>query len=193
TIADLLTGLQRPQRGSVTVDGRALDDSFVAAWRTEIGYVSQETFIFDDTVRGNLLWANPAASQEDITGALRLAKADFVVQLESGLETVLGERGARLSGGERQRLALARALLRRPQLLVLDEPTSSLDVENERHILDALERLRGQVTTVLITHRLSAVRRADVVYVLENGRLVESGPWKAVRSLRLQEDLAKSG
>jgi len=178
TIADLLTGLQRPQRGSVTVDGRALDDSLVAAWRQEIGYVSQETFIFDDTVRGNLLWANPAASPEDIAAALRLAKAEFVFQLENGLETVLGERGARLSGGERQRLALARALLRRPQLLVLDEPTSSLDVENERHILDALERLRGQVTTVLITHRLSAVRRADVVYVLESGRLVESGPWK---------------
>lgn len=180
TVADLLTGLQRPQSGHVAVDGRILDDSLISAWREEIGYVSQETFIFDDTVRGNLLWAKPGASVDDIAAALRMAKAEFVFNLEQGLDTVLGERGVRLSGGERQRLALARALLRRPQLLVLDEPTSSLDVENERHILDALERMRGQVTTLLITHRLSAVRRADVIHVLEGGRLVESGPWKVL-------------
>jgi ATP-binding cassette subfamily C protein len=178
TVADIITGLQRPQSGHLTIDGRILDDSLIASWRKEIGYVSQDTFIFHDTVRANLIWANPSASESDIAEALQMAKADFVFGLEKGLETVLGDRGVRLSGGERQRLALARALLRRPQLLVLDEPTSALDVENERHILDAITRLKGKVTTLLITHRLSAVRRADHVYVMELGRLVESGSWE---------------
>ena len=180
TVADLVTGLQRPQRGHVTIDGRLLDDSLIASWRREIGYVSQDTFVFHDTVRANLLWANPSATGQDITDALQMAKAEFIFDLEDGLETVLGDRGVRLSGGERQRLALARALLRHPQLLVLDEPTSALDPENERHILDAILRLRGKVTTLLITHRLSAVRRADAVHVMENGRVVESGSWEVL-------------
>jgi ATP-binding cassette, subfamily C, bacterial len=178
TVADIVTGLQRPQRGHLSIDGRILDDSLIASWRKEIGYVSQDTFVFHDTVRANLLWANPAATDADLAAALQMAKADFVYSLEAGLETVLGDRGVLVSGGERQRLALARALLRRPQLLVLDEPTSALDVENERYILDAILRLRGQVTTLLITHRLSAVRRADRIYLMEQGRLVESGSWE---------------
>jgi ATP-binding cassette, subfamily C, bacterial len=180
TVADIVTGLQRPQIGHVTIDGRVLDDSLIASWRKEIGYVSQDTFIFHDTVRANLLWASPTASDQDIAEAIQMAQADFVFRLENGLDTVLGDRGVRLSGGERQRLALARALLRRPQLLVLDEPTSALDVENERHILDAILRLKGRVTTLLITHRLSAVRRADAVYVIENSHLVESGSWETL-------------
>ena len=101
----------------------------------------------------------------------------FVADLPDGLETVLGDRGVRLSGGERQRLALARALLREPSLLILDEATSSLDSENERRILDAIERLRGRTTILLITHRIAAVRGADVIHVVESGRLVESGSW----------------
>jgi ATP-binding cassette, subfamily C, bacterial len=180
TVADIITALQRPQQGSVVIDGRILDDSRIVSWRREIGYVSQDTFVFHDTVRANLLWANPSAGEDDIVAALKMAQAEFVFTLEHGLETVLGDRGVRLSGGERQRLALARALIRKPQLLVLDEPSSALDVENERHILDAIQRLRGKVTTLLITHRLAAVRRADEVYVLENGRLVESGSWEAL-------------
>ena len=180
TVADIVTGLQRPQKGAVVIDGRILDDSRIVSWRKEIGYVSQDTFVFHDTVRANLLWANPSASEDDIVAALKMAQAEFVFDLEHGLETVLGDRGVRLSGGERQRLALARALIRRPQLLVLDEPSSALDVENERQIFDAIERIRGTVTTLLITHRLSAVRRADQVCVLEGGRLVESGSWDAL-------------
>jgi ATP-binding cassette subfamily C protein len=182
TIADILTGLQRPQEGRVSIDGRTLEDSMVAAWKRQLGYVSQETFVFHDTVRANLSWANPDATEQDIADALRAARAEFLFDLEHGLETVLGDRGVRLSGGERQRLALARALLRRPQLLVMDEATSALDLENETGILDAIERLRGKVTTLLITHRLSAVRRADHIYVVEGGRIVESGSWDALTS-----------
>lgn len=182
TIADILTGLQRPEEGRVLIDGRTLEDSMIAAWKRQLGYVSQETFVFHDTVRANLSWANPEATEHDMAEALRAARAEFVFDLENGLETVLGDRGVRLSGGERQRLALARALLRRPQLLVMDEATSALDLENETGILDAIERLRGKVTTLLITHRLSAVRRADHIYVVEGGRVVESGSWDALTS-----------
>jgi ATP-binding cassette, subfamily C, bacterial len=182
TIADILTGLQRPQQGRVSIDGRTLEDSMIAAWKRQLGYVSQDTFVFHDTVRANLSWANPDATERDIAEALQAARAEFLFDLEHGLDTVLGDRGVRLSGGERQRLALARALLRRPQLLVMDEATSALDLENETGILDAIERLRGKVTTLLITHRLSAVRRADHIYVVEGGRIVESGSWDALTS-----------
>jgi ATP-binding cassette subfamily C protein len=182
TIADILTGLLRPQEGRVSIDGTTLEDSMIAAWKRQLGYVSQDTFVFHDTVRANLSWANPRASEHDMAEALGAARAEFVFDLENGLDTVLGDRGVRLSGGERQRLALARALLRRPQLLVMDEATSALDLENETGILDAIERLRGKVTTLLITHRLSAVRRADHIYVVEGGRIVESGSWDALTS-----------
>jgi len=128
-----------------------------------------------------MLWGYPRASAEDIQEALRLAAAsEFVSNLPEGVETVLGDRGVRLAGGERQRLALARALLRRPSLLILDEATSSLDSENERRIQDAIESLRGAMTILLITHRLSTIRRADVIHVLEHGQLVQSGDWKSL-------------
>jgi ATP-binding cassette subfamily C protein len=182
TLADLLTGLQRPQRGRVLVDDVALDDSMVLAWKRQVGYVDQDTFLFHDTVAANLRWAHPDATGQEIRDALDLAAADFVFALPDGLETILGDRGVRLSGGERQRLALARALLRKPRLLLLDEATSALDPENENRILDAIDRLRGRVTVVLITHRLSAVRRADAIHVLEGGRVVESGDWRALGS-----------
>lgn len=182
TVADLLIGLLRPQRGRIVIDEQELDDILVPVWKRQIGYVAQDTFIFHDTVRANLLWASPAATEDEIRGALQTAEAQFILDFPDGLDTMLGDRGLRLSGGERQRLALARALLRQPKLLILDEATSALDSENERRIFDALERLRGRVTTVLITHRLSAVRRADVIHVMENGRLVESGDWAALQA-----------
>ena len=178
TLADLVTGLLEPKTGQVIVDGVALTRERARAWRGRIGYVSQDTFLFNDTVRANLLWGNPGASEQDLWDALSsAAAAEFVSTLPDKLETVVGDRGVRLSGGERQRLALARALLRRPALLVLDEATSHLDSESERRIQQALERLHGTQAILVIAHRLTTIRSADVIYVLEGGRVVESGRW----------------
>jgi len=178
TIADLLLGLLVPTSGSVLVDDVVMTPAHAVRWRERIGYVGQDTFLFHDTIRANLLWARPGASDEELWLALASAAADrFVAALPDGLETVVGDRGVLLSGGERQRLALARALLRRPALLILDEATSALDSENERAIQEALQRLHGRLTVVMITHRLSAVRNADAVYVLDSGKVVESGRW----------------
>jgi ATP-binding cassette subfamily C protein len=177
TIADLLLGLLTPQSGSIIVDGQTLDEAHLQSWREQIGYVAQDTFLFNDTVRFNLDWAAPGASEADMRAALSSAAADFVTGLPDGLDTVIGERGIRLSGGERQRLSLARALLRRPRLLVLDEATSSLDAENEERILRAIHLLHGEMTIVIITHRLATIRGADVIHVLDSGHLTASGTW----------------
>jgi ATP-binding cassette, subfamily C, bacterial len=176
TVADLVMGLIVPGSGEVLVDETPLSAERMRGWRGQIGYVVQDTFLFHDTVRANLLWAYPDASDEEMHEALRLAAAeDFVFELPKGMETILGDRGVRLSGGERQRLALARALLRKPSLLILDEATSNLDSENEIRIQRAIEKLHGSMTILIITHRLFAIRSADVIHVLEQGRLVESG------------------
>jgi len=181
TLADLIMGLIAPQEGAVLIDDVPLDAERLHAWRECIGYVAQETFLFNDTVRANLLWAYPDATDDELHTALRLAAADdFVAQLPDGMETMLGDRGVRLSGGERQRLALARALLRKPSVLILDEATSNLDSENERRIQGAIEALHGGITIVAITHRLSTIRNADVIYVLENGRILETGDWASL-------------
>jgi len=177
TLADLLLGLLSPARGQVLVDEAPLTQDLLPAWREQIGYVPQDSFHFHDTVRANLLWARPDASEAELQEALEIAAAGFVARLPQGLDTVLGDRGVLLSGGERQRIALARALVRRPAMLILDEATSSLDSENERRVQDAIERLHGRLTIVVITHRLATVRRADAIHVLDAGRLVESGDW----------------
>ena len=174
TLADLMIGLIRPDRGQILVDGHPLEGHLVHAWRRSIAYVPQESILFHDTVRANLLWSRPDATEEDLWEALNLAAAvDFIPRLPQGLDTVVGDRGIRLSGGERQRLALARALLRSPTLLILDEATSQLDLENEKSIVEALEGLRGKMTIVFISHRLSAGRCADRLVTLDRGRIVQ--------------------
>ncbi len=179
TVADLLTGLLTPGAGEVLVDGAALSPARLASWKERIGHVGQDAFVFHDTVRANLLWARPQASEAEVRQALDLAAAgEFVSRLPRGLDTVLGDRGVLLSGGERQRLALARALLRRPALLILDEATSNLDSENELRIQQAIDGLRGDMTILVISHRLASVRRADVIHVLLGGRLAESGSYQ---------------
>ena len=178
TMADLLLGLVTPQEGAIVIDGETLTPARIRSWRDQVGYVTQDTFLFHDSVRANLLWAKPAASDDELWQALTLAAAaDFVARLPAGIESVVGDRGVLISGGERQRLSLARALLRQPRLLILDEATSSLDSENETRIQQAIDRLRQRMTIVVITHRLSAIRTADVIHVLAAGRLVESGTW----------------
>jgi len=202
TVADMVTGLIMPARGRILVDGTALSPERVRSWRSQIGYVAQDTFLFNDTVRANLLWARPEAKDQEIDRMLKLAAAEeFVSKLPEGLDTILGDRGVRLSGGERQRLALARALLREPSLLILDEATSALDSENEKRIQSAIEGLHGRVSILIITHRLSTVRKADVINVLEGGRLVESGDWDTLvgkeggrfSALARAQDIGKSG
>jgi ATP-binding cassette, subfamily C, bacterial len=181
TLADLILGLLNPIEGAIFIDDRPLRGEWVHHWRSSIGYVPQETFLFHDTVRSNLLWARPEATEEELRTAIGLAAAqDFVSALPQGLDTVLGDRGIRLSGGERQRIALARALLRKPALLLLDEATSSLDMENEQRIQDAIEGLHGELTMVIIAHRLSTIRRADSIVVLDRGRVVEAGAWETL-------------
>jgi len=176
TVADLVLGLLTPNEGRVLADGEPLDAARLAAWRNSIGYVPQEPFLFHDTIRANLLWARPDATENDLRAVLRAAAAEeFVTRLPQGMDTIVGDRGVRLSGGERQRLTLARALLRRPTLLVLDEATSSLDHENERLVQEAIAKLHGELTLVVIAHRLSTVQQADQVIVLAEGRVVETG------------------
>jgi ATP-binding cassette subfamily C protein len=176
TVADLGMGLIVPDRGRVLVDEVPLSPERMRSWRAQIGYVAQDTVLCHDMLRANLLWARPEVTDLEIWRALRSAAAEeFVSELPEGMETVVGDRGVRLSGGERQRLA--RALLREPSLLILDEATSALDSENEKRIQSAIEELHGRMTILVITHRLSTIRGADVIHVLERGRLVESGAW----------------
>ena len=177
TVADLAVGLLTPDMGRVLVDDVPLEGGRIVAWRRRIGYVNQDTFLFNDTIRENLLLVRPEASEHDLREALRSASASFVEALPDGLDTIVGDRGVRLCGGERQRIALARAILRRPALLVLDEATSALDPENERVIQEAIANMVGKQTLLVIAHRLASVREAHDIYVMEFGRVVESGGW----------------
>jgi ATP-binding cassette, subfamily C, bacterial len=173
TIADLAVGLLVPTSGRVLVDGAALAGELVPRWREEVAMVPQDVFLFHESIRANLLWAQPGASEGDLWRALALASAEALVRrLPDGLDTAVGDRGERLSGGERQRIALARALLREPALLVLDEATSSLDAGNETAILDALAMLHGSMTILVIAHQRSSLRDADQVITVADGRVV---------------------
>ncbi len=182
TLADVLMGLLSPDAGQVTIDGQALTGGQRRAWRHSVAYVPQEVFLFHDSIRNNLRWGWPAARDADLRQALERAAADFVFHLPQGLETLVGDGGVRLSGGERQRLALARALLKRPSLLILDEATSALDRENEARVRAAIEGLHGDLTLVVIGHRLATLDHADQVVVLAAGRVAAQGTWHAIRN-----------
>lgn len=181
TLVDLILGLLTPMAGVIRVDGTPLTGATQTAWRRAIAYVPQDAFLFPDSIRNNLTLLQPKADDDALWLALsQAAAADFVKALPHGLDTVVGERGATLSGGERQRLALARALLGQPQLLVLDEATSHLDNENEQRIQAALASLHGHMTILLVAHRLSTVRHADQIVVLEEGHVVQTGQWQSL-------------
>ncbi|MDO8432468.1 MAG: ABC transporter ATP-binding protein, partial [Candidatus Binatus sp.] len=181
TIADILTGLIAPDSGSVLLDGRPIGQSDLRGWSDQVGYVASDTFLFHASIRENLAWASAGAREVELWKALEdAAAASMVAGLARGLDTIIGDRGVMLSHGERQRLALARAFLRDPALLILDEATNNLDSENERTVLNAIARRRGELTVVLIAHRLATVRAADLIYVVENGTIVESGDWASL-------------
>ncbi|MGA7993068.1 MAG: ABC transporter ATP-binding protein [Thermoanaerobaculia bacterium] len=176
TLASLLPRFMDPTSGRVTVDGTDLRDVTLASLRAQIGLVTQEVVLFDESVRRNVAYGAPQATDARVRDALSAANAlAFVDALPDGLDTRVGEGGARLSGGQRQRLAIARALLKDPPILVLDEATSALDAESERAVQQALDRLMAGRTVLVIAHRLSTVRRADQLVVLEAGRVVERG------------------
>ena len=181
TVLDLVLGLHEPQAGTITVDGVDLRRIDLHEWRNQIGYVGQEVVLFDDTIAANIRWARPEATDAEVVEAARLAHAtQFIDSLPEGYSARVGDRGVRLSGGERQRLALARALIRRPSLLVLDEATSNLDALSERAIQDAIDALRSRMGILVIAHRLSTVRSADWIYVIEHGQVVQEGSWDSL-------------
>jgi ATP-binding cassette, subfamily B, bacterial MsbA len=162
--------------GVITIDGLDVRDVTLASLRSQIGIVTQETVLFDETIGANIAYGRPDATRTQIEAAARAAHADdFIRRLDNGYDTVIGERGQRLSGGQRQRLAIARAILRDSPILILDEATSSLDAESEALVQDALANLLLNRTSFVIAHRLSTVRRADVIVVVDRGRIVETG------------------
>ena len=175
TVTDLLLGFRIPDAGQVLVDGRPLQEFSLAGWRAMIGYVPQELVLFHDTVFANIALGDPAISEEDVRDALRAAGAlEFVESMPEGLHTPVGEKGAKVSGGQRQRIALARALVGRPRLLILDEVTSALDPETERAIVENIRALHGEATVIAITHRPAFVDIADRTYELADGRVVST-------------------
>jgi len=176
TIAGLAGSFLTPQSGKITVDGKDLCKATLESYRSQLGVVLQDDFLFDGTIEENILFGRPTARKEALQEAVMAAHVqEFAAQHEDKLETVIGERGVKLSGGQRQRVAIARALISDPRVLILDEATSNLDTESERYIQKSLEILLQGRTTLVIAHRLSTIRRADQILVIEGGRIVERG------------------
>ncbi len=183
TIASLLLRFWRVQGGNILIDGTDISDVRIEMLREAISYVGQEPFLFDGTIRENILVGRRAASSEEVIEAATAAGAhEFISALPDGYDSLVGELGSNLSGGQRQRIAIARAFVRDSKLLILDEPTSALDTETERRIQMSLQNLMRGRTTIMIAHRLSTIRDADRIVVLEAGRVVETGTHAALIS-----------
>jgi subfamily B ATP-binding cassette protein MsbA len=184
TLSDLIPRFYDPNKGEMLIDGVDAKRYTLKSLRAEIGLVSQHTFLFNDTIRTNIAYGGGSGDFDEIVAAAKAANAhDFITRLPNGYDTLVGELGVRLSGGERQRLAIARALLKNAPILILDEPTSNLDSEGERVVQDAIERLMVNRTTLMIAHRLSTVRRADRIFVIVSGEIVEAGTHEELLAL----------
>ena len=176
TLVSLIPRFYEIQEGSITIDGTNVMDIKQRSLRENIGIVQQNIFLFDTTIRENILYGNSLASDEELMDAARKANIyDFIDSLPDKFDTLVGERGVKLSGGQKQRISIARVFLKNPPILIFDEATSSLDSESEEHIQNAMEELSKDRTTIIIAHRLSTVRNADCIYVLKNGSIIESG------------------
>ncbi len=185
TIIGLISAFHKPGKGMVSVDGVDLSTARLSTFRTQIGVVLQESFLFDGTIAENIAFSRPGATQEEILTASRIARVDeFAEKFEEGYKTIVGERGVKLSGGQRQRVSIARAILADPRILILDEATSSLDSESEAMIQQGLSHLMQGRTTFVIAHRLSTIRRADQILVVEGGRIVERGTHEELYALK---------
>ncbi|QDZ40726.1 ABC transporter ATP-binding protein [Euhalothece natronophila Z-M001] len=181
SIADLLVGLYQPTSGVILVDGEDLNEYNMTSWRSRLGVVSQDTFIFNTTIGNNIRYGKPSATEEEVRKSAIAAQADqFIREFPQGYDTVVGERGYRLSGGQRQRIALARAILKEPEILILDEATSALDSHSEYLVQEALKEFQRDRTVLVIAHRLSTIVNADQIIVLENGEVMEQGSHEAL-------------
>jgi subfamily B ATP-binding cassette protein MsbA len=184
TIMGLIAAFYRPQSGRITLDDHDIHSIPLSDYRAHLGVVFQDTFLFDATLRENVLFARPDASEEDFKAACLSAHVDeFAQRFNQGYETVVGERGVRLSGGQKQRVAIARAFLANPRILLLDEATSNLDSESEAFIQKGLEKLLPGRTTFVIAHRLSTVRSCHQILVIDHGQIVERGTYADLLAL----------
>ena len=201
TVANLIPRFYDPTKGRITVDGQDIREVTLKSLRGQMGIVTQETILFNDTVRNNIAYGDPQAPFERIEASARIANAhEFIMKLPQGYETVIGERGVKLSGGQKQRIAIARAILKDPEILIFDEATSSLDSESELLVQEALDRLMKDHTTFVIAHRLSTIRKADRIIVIDRGRIVEvgrheelmerSGLYRRLYDLQFREDFS---
>jgi ABC-type multidrug transport system fused ATPase/permease subunit len=176
TIAGLVASFLYADRGKITVDGEDLNKIMLDSYRKNLGVVLQDDFLFEGTIRENILFPRPNATENEVIDAAKSAHVtEFADRFADGLETTIGERGVKLSGGQRQRIAIARALLANPRILILDEATSNLDAESEAFIQQSLAQLMKGRTTFVIAHRLSTIRKADQILVIENGLIAERG------------------
>lgn len=178
TLVDCIIGLIKPDDGSINIEGTSISQISLNEWRKCIGYVAQDTFLFNDSIRNNIVWGTDFSNEDDIIEAAKKSNAhEFIIQMPKGFETKVGDRGICLSGGQRQRIGLARALINRPSLLILDEATSNLDAESENEVLKAITQIKGEMTVIIVSHRLATVKNADIIYVIESGKIVEFGNW----------------
>ncbi|MBT6029334.1 MAG: ABC transporter ATP-binding protein [Crocinitomicaceae bacterium] len=185
TIASLVSSFLTPDSGKITIDGHDLADVTLASFRKQLGVVLQDDFLFEGTIRENIIFPRPNATEEAIQEAVKIAYVnEFTDRFELGLETIIGERGVKLSGGQRQRIAIARAVLANPKILILDEATSNLDTESEALIQDSLSTLMKGRTTFVIAHRLSTIRKADQILVIEEGEILEKGNHEELINLK---------
>jgi ABC-type multidrug transport system fused ATPase/permease subunit len=176
TIANLLVRLYTPSSGAVLLNNTDFTKFDLYNWRSKIGYVSQDVYLFNASLRDNITLWHEDISEEDLTEAVRLAQLEeFILSLPDGYATAVGDRGLNLSGGQCQRIALARAILRKPEILILDEATSSLDTLTEQAVYEAIHKLRREAIVVIIAHRLNTIREAGQIVVLDGGRIVEIG------------------
>ena len=176
TLVDLLPRFYDPTDGEITIDGKVIKNLGLSQLRALMGIVTQESILFNDTVKNNIAFGMKDVTDEQVMEAARVANAhDFIMRMEKGYETNIGDRGSKLSGGERQRMSIARAILKNPPVLILDEATSALDAESERYVQDALTKLMANRTSIVIAHRLSTIKNADEIIVMQKGSIVERG------------------
>lgn len=176
TLSDMLPRYYDPSQGAVKIDGHDLKDLKLHGLRDLMGVVSQEAILFNDSIYNNIAFGLPHILPEQVEQAARIANAhDFIMQTESGYQSIIGDRGNKLSGGQRQRLSIARAVLKNPPILILDEATSALDTESEKVVQDALYKLMQNRTSIVIAHRLSTVQNADMIVVIDKGEIVQQG------------------